>query len=108
MIKYVIDIEYMSGSFIGYQMDHDVWMIDWMQYNSCWLTDCNIMYGHMVLLKLFEIQNGYKCSTFLLNIPLLLQLALLICHSGLGTENTVSQRIQTIKHKIGKMVLQWK
>ena len=33
---------------------------------------------------------------------------LLIFHSGLGTENTVSQRIQTIKNKIGKMVLQWK
>ena len=30
----------------------------------------------------------------------------LICHSVLGTENTVSQRIQTIKHKISKMVLQ--
>ena len=29
----------------------------------------------------------------------------LICHSGLGTENTVSQRIQTDNHKIGKMVL---
>ena len=26
----------------------------------------------------------------------------LICHSGLGTENTVSQRIQTDNHKIGK------
>ena len=32
----------------------------------------------------------------------------LICHSGLGTENMVSQRIQTNIHKIGKMVLQWK
>ena len=29
-------------------------------------------------------------------------LKLLICHSGLGTENTVSQRIQTNMHKIGK------
>ena len=27
---------------------------------------------------------------------------ILICHSGLGTENTVSQRIQTNMHKIGK------
>ena len=34
-------------------------------------------------------------------------LKLLICHSGLGTKNTVSQRIQTDNHKIGKMVLQW-
>ena len=31
----------------------------------------------------------------------------LIWHSGLGTENTVSQRIQTNMHKIGKMVMQW-
>ena len=30
---------------------------------------------------------------------------LLICHSGLGIENTISQRIQTTMHKIGKMVL---
>ena len=27
---------------------------------------------------------------------------LLICHNGLGTKNTVSQRIQTNIHKIGK------
>ena len=27
---------------------------------------------------------------------------ILICHNGLGTENTVSQRIQTNMHKIGK------
>ena len=27
---------------------------------------------------------------------------ILICHSGLGTEKTVSQRIQTNMHKIGK------
>ena len=27
---------------------------------------------------------------------------ILICHSGLGIENTVSQRIQTDNHKIGK------
>ena len=27
---------------------------------------------------------------------------LLICHSGLGIENTVSQRIQTNMHKFGK------
>ena len=29
-------------------------------------------------------------------------LVVLICHSGLGTENTVSQRIQTNMLKIGK------
>ena len=28
--------------------------------------------------------------------------AILIFHSGIGTENTVSQRIQTNMHKIGK------
>ena len=28
---------------------------------------------------------------------------ILIFHSGLGIENTVSQRIQIIKHKIGKI-----
>ena len=38
----------------------------------------------------------------------LLNRQVLICHSGLGIENTVSQRIQTNMHKIGKMVLQWK
>ena len=32
----------------------------------------------------------------------------LTCHSGLGIENIVSQRIQTNMHKIGKMMLQWK
>ena len=32
----------------------------------------------------------------------------LICYSVLGAENIVSQRIQTIMHKIDKMVLQWK
>ena len=38
----------------------------------------------------------------------LIKITLLICHSGLGTENIVSQRIQTNMHKIGKMVIQWK
>ena len=33
---------------------------------------------------------------------------ILICHSDLVTENTVSQRIQTDNHKIGKIMLQWK
>ena len=36
------------------------------------------------------------------------ELHILICHSGLGTKNTVSQRIQTNMHKIGEMMLQWK
>jgi len=33
LIKSVIDGEWMHGCFNGSHMDHDVWMIDWMQYN---------------------------------------------------------------------------
>ena len=43
-----------------------------------------------------------------INIYFCVNKRILICHSGLGTENTVSQRIQTDNHKISKMVLQWK
>ena len=50
-----------------------------------------------VVCRIFQYSFETKASSWYL----------LICHSGLGIENIVSQRIQTNMHKIGKKVLQW-
>ena len=59
--------------------------------------------NHHVNMQLIKKVKNIIIITLLYNI-----IYILICHNGLGTENTVSQRIQTNMHKIGKMVLQCK